>query len=1150
MSENGIQVITEEIAAVFMPLRHLNSRETVTQFFLDLGYELPGTNQFGELPGLIALVEDVVDAVGALAAASSDEDKLEALADLLEAILRLAVEINSSIDQIKSAVSSVPNFNSNSDIDELPRRLLDYLLSFHLWQNRKTTYGLLLFIGVLDEIDMPADAAKFQPSFTLRKIWWERFPDYFTEPQNLPETIYQWESNFNHQLFIGRLYTLFSSYRLPGGIYKQSSQVMAALGNTTSDLEELRVPVFEKAALPNVQSQFGINVTPVEQQASLKPGFGIIPYLYGAASFDFDVSEKFEIIFEISGSIDAGLGLVFRPDTDIVYLDNIFTSPAESINIGASLEARQKENTGEIVLVGEPGSSRIAIEGPGLKVFVANRGEIDAGIEASLQALRLVVSGGDGDGFINVILGDTGITAEVGFGVGVSKQAGVYFVGSGGLEVKLPTHIELGPLEIQGLTIALKFIEGDFKLDSGVDIKLDLGALVGVVENIGISSILSFPDEGGNLGPADLGFAFKPPNGVGLSINAGVVSGGGYLYFDFDAEEYAGVLELDLSGIVSVKAIGLITTKMPDGSKGFSLLLIITAEFGSPIQLGYGFTLSGVGGLLGLNRTMRLEVIAEGIRSGGINSIMFPRNVVENAPRIISDLKQFFPVKEGTFLIGPMVKIGWGTPNLVTVSLGIIIEIPGNIAILGVLRVALPDESIGLVVIQVSFIGAIEFDKKRLWFFASLFESRVLFITLEGEMGLLVGWGEDANFVVSVGGFHPAFDPPALPFGSIARIAISILNTDFARIRVEGYFAVTSNSVQFGAGVEIYFGVSAFNIDGHLAFDALFRFSPFYFIISISASLSVKVFGIGLFSVRMRGSLEGPTPWHVEGTGSISLLFFDIDVDFSHTWGNEEETVLEPITVLPLLVAEFEKLENWQSVLPASSNLLVSLREIEQGTTDLILHPLGSLKVSQRAVPLGIEIDKVGNQKVADANDFNIDVSTSGIDVVGDIDESFAVGQYFSKSDNELLNAKSFEPIKGGVDLAVSGEQYHAPRAVRRTVRYEKILIDTHYKRFVKRLFTVASALFGLFLNGNAVSQSKLSRKQARLRKPFDDKIAVGNVRYAVALNSDNTAYEATAIDFSSQAKAIDYMNKKVAADPNLAKQLHVIPQVELQRAA
>ena len=53
---------------------------------------------------------------------------------------------------------------------------------------------------------------------------------------------------------------------------------------------------------------------------------------------------------------------------------------------------------------------------------------------------------------------------------------------------------------------------------------------------------------------------------------------------------------------------------MPDGSPGFSLLVIITAEFGAGIQLGFGFTLLGVGGLLGLNRTMRLDA-ADGGRA-------------------------------------------------------------------------------------------------------------------------------------------------------------------------------------------------------------------------------------------------------------------------------------------------------------------------------------------------------------------------------------------------------------------------------------------------------------------------------------------------------------------------------------------------------
>src|SRR2546423_3072272 len=288
-----------------------------------------------------------------------------------------------------------------------------------------------------------------------------------------------------------------------------------------------------------------------------------------------------------------------------------------------------------------------------------------------------------------------------------------------------------------------------------------------------------------------------------------------------------------------------------------------------------------------------------------------------------------------------MAKLGWGTPLLISISLGIIIEIPGNITILGVLKVVMPGDDAALIVLQVNFVGAIEFDKKRLYFFAALFESRIVFMTIEGEMGLLAAFGDDANFVLSVGGFHPRFSPPPLPFPSPRRISISLLNTPTSRLRIEGYFAVTSNTVQFGARADLFFGLDSLNVQGFLSFDALFQFSPFHFIIEISASLSVKVFGAGLFSVGISGSLDGPSPWHIKGHGSISLLFWDIGVDFETTWGESRATEVPPISVMPILEGEINKNDNWQARLPPANNLLVSLRRLTAGEVPVVLHTSG-----------------------------------------------------------------------------------------------------------------------------------------------------------------------------------------------------------------
>ena len=260
MSQNAIQSLTREIAAVFTPVRHLNSQERITAFFKDLGYELPGGSLFQELPQLIQKVEALIRAAEELAAATTDEQKGQAAVKILQAIVEVSAEIKDSVDAIKSTLGSIPNFLANSEIDQLGLRLLDYLISFYLWTYRRNAYGILLFIGVLDEIEKEADATKFQPAFKLRKIWWDRLPKYFSEPQNLPEIIYKWESAFDHEHFLSNLYILLSGLRLPGGLYDQSENVRNALGNTTTGLKELRMPLLEKAALPDIYSQFGIKI--------------------------------------------------------------------------------------------------------------------------------------------------------------------------------------------------------------------------------------------------------------------------------------------------------------------------------------------------------------------------------------------------------------------------------------------------------------------------------------------------------------------------------------------------------------------------------------------------------------------------------------------------------------------------------------------------------------------------------------------------------------------------------------------------------------------------------------------------------------------------------------------------------------------------
>ena len=722
-------------------------------------------------------------------------------------------------------------------------------------------------------------------------------------------------------------------------------------------------------------------------------------------------------------SIFPGSGITLQPDGHL----EVFP-PGPGSEIAGEFNLDFTTTTGPYILLGKAGSSRLELQlggfGTGTRLVWSPADGKATGsfnFEGRLEKGLVLIDASEGDGFLTKIIPGTRIQGNFDLKIGFARETGLFIQGSGALEIRIPMHLTLGPIEFQGLTISVSPKADHVAVGLGADIRAELGPLTVVVENMGAKAKFSFPDGGGNLGPLDFELAFQPPRGVGLAVDAGVIKGGGFLRLDSQRGEYAGALELVFSEFLTLKAIGIITTKMPDGSKGFSLLIIITAEFGAGFQLGFGFTLLAVGGLIGANRTMNLQALLDGVRTGAVESVMFPRDIIANAPRIISDLRAFFPPREGQFLVGPMAKIGWGTPTLISISMGIIIEIPGNIAILGVLKVAIPADEIALIVLQVNFVGALEFDRKRFYFFAALFESRIVFVTIEGEMGVLVAFGDDKNLVVSVGGFHPRFNPPPLPFPSPRRISVSLLNRPVARIYIEGYFALTSNTAQFGARAEVFFGLGNLNVQGHVVFDALFQFSPFYFLFEISASLSVKVFGVGLFSVKVRGTLDGPAPYHIKGHGSISLLFWSIGVDFQATWGETVNTELPPIAVMPMFAAEINKAENWRALLPASSNLLVSLRKMPVAESTLILHPLGVLSVSQRALPLELTLDKVGTQKPSDVKRLSLVVTGGGLSKKEDAFEQFAAAQFQEFSDAEKLSLPAFAPERSGVNLSSEG---------------------------------------------------------------------------------------------------------------------------------
>ncbi len=1136
-----IQQLAGELAQVFDPLARRLENDSVDSLLPWLGLRQPGAVAVpadlanaletgaaaaASLPELIGALADAIQSDDSAAIASSSAALLQHLATVIQA----ARDVAAGLENLSTGPGLTPA--QQAELSAFAGVFVERLLNRLLVEFFETAYPqfavLLLLTGAIEIEEVEGGpSGSLNGAYTRKTFHFDRAAKLLTDPTGLLREVYGWGD--------------------PGfdglALFKQLQMLL-------DRKFEIPAELLQPPGLPAMLEAFGFNA---EVNDSVSPP-GLDVSLRVPSELDnsdtIDAGD-WQVKFDAHTSFAADLIATLRPLFDLeLHLDG----GTVDARLGATFE--RSRTAAPFVVLGEAGKSRLELRSPSASAGInlhfdaaGSRVLIDPELKGGAHGGKLVIRGEGGDSFISTLLSGRNLESDFDVDLSWSPSQGVRFTGSAALEIAIPAHVSLGALEIVSLYIRASLADdGAIPVELSCGFKAALGPLTAAVDRLGVIARFTFPKSGGNIGPADVTFAFKPPTGVGLAIDGGVIKGGGYLNLDPEAGEYAGLLELTVSDWLSLKAIGLINTKLPGGQPGFALLVIITAEFNPGFQLGFGFTLSGVGGLLGLHRTVLLEPLAQGVRTGAVSRILFPTDIIANAPKVLSDLRAIFPPEQGTFLIGPMAKIGWGTPTLVTVSLGVIIEIPGDVVILGRLGALLPTADDPVVVLQVSFMGALEFSKRRLWFFATLFESRILFVTLEGEMGLLMDYSDRPSFVLSVGGFHPRFAAPPLPFPSPGRIAFNLIDESWARVRVESYFAITSNSVQMGARADAFFGFDAFSVQGDFSFDALIRFNPVYLIVEVSSRFSVKVFGVGVWGVRLRGTLEGPAPWHVHGSAEISLLFFSFDVDVDVTFGVSVADLLAPIAVLAKILAEFAKLESWRATLPPSGRLFVSLRNLESAGV-LALHPVGTLQISQRFAPLNQPIDRIGNQRPSDVNRVTASVQAGGLSVLGATREKFAAAQYRDMDDAAKLSAPAFEPLESGVELGGAGEPWTTGRLAQRNVRYEAIIVDTALEPARNRFFKFWDALFVHFRAGAAVARAAPSLANERRMQPFATKVAVNDEQFTVAWQADNTPYISTAT-FGSYAEAQAHLEESIRRDGVLADAIHVIPGAEVNRAA
>lgn len=637
----------------------------------------------------------------------------------------------------------------------------------------------------------------------------------------------------------------------------------------------------------------------------------------------------------------------------------------------------------------------------------------DVRVALALDEARLTLGVGGGN-VLAAVLGAAGLDVRTDLLLAVDTGRGLTANGTLG-PVALPARSPSPLLRSVAATLLTQSPAATLRLTATSTGALG-GAVMALVDGFG----LDIPVDPAKVlaGTSPLGPpAVRAPQAIGLEISAGPVTGGGYVAVSEVAEgrRYSGALRLRL-GPLDVKAFGVLT----DRPEGFSLAVVLSVQFVPPIEVALGFTVNGVGGIVGLDVVVDTDALRSQLRSGALERLMFPPDPVAAAPAILSTVAAVFPARRGGFVVGPMISLGWGRPTLVRLDLAVVVSLPATtVILLARLRVAIPAPEAPLIDLRADVYG--EFSARRVVVMASLVDSRVVFFSVSGDVGMLVRFGGDATMAISAGGFHPRFAPPA-ELAGMRRIRVEMSPPVGLHFRVEGYVAVTTNTVQLGGRVDIAYSVGVASVYGYLGLDALVRFDPFGFELDLVAGVGVEALGFTLCAIDLALRLSGPAPWRVQGTGKVRLPWPLPDPSISIgpiQWGPSAPPLGPEVSPADLVAQALRNPAAWTRVDDPHRSTPVTMRELQAPPGEVLLDPWSLVRGTQTAVPLDTDIVKVGGQRVSPGqNRVTLDDpmldGTAGAAWSQDR-QAFPLGQYLDLTDDAALAAPSFERRAAGL---------------------------------------------------------------------------------------------------------------------------------------
>jgi hypothetical protein len=478
---------------------------------------------------------------------------------------------------------------------------------------------------------------------------------------------------------------------------------------------------------------------------------------------------------------------------------------------------------------------------------------VNPGVDVAVWSVPTAIVGPPNDGQFHILLG------------GQQDQ-----------DVWIPVHAAFGPIYINQIGVGITADPGAALL---IDGSVQVDGLTAQVDELSVTipfRSLATPSNW-TLDLKGLALGFQSP---------GVTIAGGLLKNDGPPIEYDGMLLVQLTefGMVAVGAY----SKPSDAQGGYTSLFVFAGLF-IVIGLPPIIEIDGLGLGVGYNRELIVPTDFNQIDSFILVAALDDAGQFANDPMgELMSIRQSMPAQRGSFWLA----VGLHGTSFVIVHVTAIVYVALDrsveVGVIGVARMALPADDTALVSVELALKARYSTAEGVFSVQGQLTDNSYLLspdCQLTGGFAYFI-WFPQSQFVLSIGGYNPAFQKPP-QFPDVPRVGYHWSLLGAINIKGECYFALTNTCVMAGARFEATYGPDAIHVWFTSYADFLVSWDPFYYDadigVAVGAAFRMQICFIACATIDISVSLsatltvQGP-PLH--GTVTVDLAVASVTVAF------------------------------------------------------------------------------------------------------------------------------------------------------------------------------------------------------------------------------------------------------------------------------